>query len=518
MAGLPASAMKSASRASWRRGSSRPCEHVPVQGRGAFRVAGPLENLCEVRLRVCHEPRRRSRVGDFQCPAVLRFGPFDVSAYERGGAQARQRERGVFGEAGPLRALESSTERSRCHEWIAPLLRQPRLEQRCRDGTNVVVLVQASCFGGQGRGHRDVPLCEGADGPGEGRRPGSPSVPEVLEAAPRLLREGDRALGGPGAGVCEGKRQPGQRGFPGRLAMRSQLESALAYLDSGLEILLLRREVAQVREKLDAERRRRIVCELQRGFRELPSLRDALGGAEVPPEPHGETGRNEAVGTVAGVGERRPEVVVLPLETLHPPLPLRLAQAGARAVGQRREVLRVCLSGSVEAAALLQLRECVLADGVEQVVARLALGERRQDDRFVDQCLKQVGDHRLVELVGRSDGEQRRERGAAVHGKLVQQRLLVAVQKLVAPFDEAAESVAARLGADPVLEQREAALDDRVELREAEHVDAGGGELDRQRQPVHAARDVGHQRSGVLGQLEVRTRGTGARREQLHRW
>ena len=59
------------------------------------------------------------------------------------------------------------------------------------------------------------------------------------------------------------------------------------------------------------------------------------------------------------------------------------------------------------------------------------------------------------------------------------------------------ERGAARLGADPVLEQREAALDDRVELREAEHVDAGGGELDREWQPVHLARDVRRERDGV---------------------
>ena len=104
-----------------------------------------------------------------------------------------------------------------------------------------------------------------------------------------------------------------------------------------------------------------------------------------------------------------------------------------------------------------------------------------------------------------------------MHGELVQQRLLVRVQELVAPLHEPQEGGADRVGWRPITEQREAALDERAELGEPEHLGARGGELDREREPVHPTRDLGGERHRLGGQLESRPRRACARGKQLHR-
>ena len=85
-----------------------------------------------------------------------------------------------------------------------------------------------------------------------------------------------------------------------------------------------------------------------------------------------------------------------------------------------------------------------------------------------------------------------------MHGELLEQRLLVAVQEVVAPVDERFQRGAARVGGGAVAQECRASLEDRDELDEPEHVHARGGELDRERQPVHAPRDLGRERD-VLG-------------------
>ena len=169
------------------------------------------------------------------------------------------------------------------------------------------------------------------------------------------------------------------------------------------------------------------------------------------PEPDAETSADERIGRVARVGEGSPEVVVLALEPLHPGQPLRGAQPRPRGVGQRREVLGVRLLRGGEAAAFVQTLVHVLADGVEHVVPRLAIGEGDEDDRLVDQRAEQVGDRWLVKTVSCCDSQQRRQgRAAPVHGELVKQLLLVRVQQVIAPAHEVLEG-AARVGRRPVV-------------------------------------------------------------------
>ena len=260
-----------------------------------------------------------------------------------------------------------------------------------------------------------------------------------------------------------------------------------------------------------------------RGSRErelevLAALGDALGDREVHAQGPTERDRDAWVWRVARVGEGDPEVFVVELETPEPVHALPTAQLEPRRLCQRGEVLRVRPPRGGQAAALGQALERVVADGVEQVVARFFGREGDRDDRLVDERGEQVVDRRLVESVVLSHSEQRGARGAAsVHGELVQQCLLVGVQELVAPVHERLKGSADRVGWRPVAELREVVLDERAELFEPEDVDARGGELERERESLHPAGDLGGERRGRGGQLESRPRGACARGKQLDR-
>ena len=264
--------------------------------------------------------------------------------------------------------------------------------------------------------------------------------------------------------------------------------------------------------------RRAVRGSRERELEVLAALGDALGDHEVHAQGPAKRDRDAWVWRVARVGEGDPEVFVVELETPEPVQALPTAQLEPRRLCQRGEVLRVRPPRGGQAAALGQALERVVADGVEQVVARFFAREGDRDDRLVDERGEQVVDRCLVESVVFSDGEQRgARRAASVHRELVQQRLLVWVQELVAPVHERVEGGADRVGWRPVAEQREVALDERAELFEPEDVDARGGELEREREPVHPAGDLGGEWCGRGGQLESRPRGACARGKQLDR-
>ncbi len=209
---------------------------------------------------------------------------------------------------------------------------------------------------------------------------------------------------------------------------------------------------------------------------------------------------------------------MLELEPADPSLPIGSSKLRPRRVGERREVLRVRPPGSGETAAFGETHQRVLLHGVQQVVARAVVGERYGEDRLVDQHAEQVSHGCLVESVACPDGDQRRQRRAApMHSDLVEQRLLVGMQQVVAPLHERREGRAGRVGCRPVAEELEAVLDEGKDLREAEDVGARGGELDRKGQPVDLAADLRHERCGLRRELESRSCRPCALDEQLHR-
>ena len=201
---------------------------------------------------------------------------------------------------------------------------------------------------------------------------------------------------------------------------------------------------------------------------------------------------------------------------MFPREPFRAAQTCGRVVRERREELGVGGARCGKPAALGKSLEHVLADRVEHVVARRAGGERGGHDRLVDQCRKQIRDCPLVELVCRCDCDEGREgRTAAVDCELLQQRLLVTVQEVVAPLHQPLQCGAARIGHRGIAQEWRAALEDGDELGETEHVHPGGGKLDRERKRVHPPDDLGRERDLLRVGLESGPRRPSAREEEL---
>ena len=90
-------------------------------------------------------------------------------------------------------------------------------------------------------------------------------------------------------------------------------------------------------------------------------------------------------------------------------------------------------------------------------------------------------------------------------GQLLEHRLLVPVQEVVAPFHEAPERRAGWVGDRAIAEEHRAPLEHGDELTETEHVHARGGELDRQRQSVDAPGDLAGERDSLRVGLESGT-------------
>ena len=246
--------------------------------------------------------------------------------------------------------------------------------------------------------------------------------------------------------------------------------------------------------------RRRRTC----GFQEAAPLGDSLCEGEVPAQPRPQTDPDRRVGRVAGVGQRGPEVVVLQLQPSGAGQPVGPAKLGPRGVGHGREVLGVHQLSRAEGAGLGQLLDGVLADGVEQVVARSTVWERRREDRLVHQRAQQLRRPRGIDLAPSGGGEHCRQwHPAAEHRQLVQQRPFVRVQEVMAPGHDGAQVA---LGDSPAIsgldKQRPPTLERRQDLAQPQDADACGRQLDRQRQPVQPPADLRRQGEAVLGQRQ----------------
>ena len=181
-------------------------------------------------------------------------------------------------------------------------------------------------------------------------------------------------------------------------------------------------------------------------------------------------------------------------------------------------MLRVRFPRSHEAAAFGKAVERIVPNRVEQVVARVGARERDGDDGLVDERAEQLDHCHLVEaVVGACLDECGERRTASVHRDMVEQRLLVRVQEVVAPLDERREGGAAGIGGRPIAEQLQAPRDEGEDLRETEHVDPRGGELDREREAVHETADLGGEPGVLVRRLEARASRARTRDEELHR-
>ena len=147
----------------------------------------------------------------------------------------------------------------------------------------------------------------------------------------------------------------------------------------------------------------------------------------------------------------------------------------------------------------------VLPDRLQQAVARVAVGPAgHQHQRLVHQPRQQI---ERPELVGAICEDPRRdlERPAAdEHRQHAQQPLLLGGELVVAPLDRRLQRLLPRQRGLAAGQQPEAIVQLAANLLDREQLHAGGRELQRQRDAVEPAADVGDRLGVVVGQREVR--------------
>ena len=110
------------------------------------------------------------------------------------------------------------------------------------------------------------------------------------------------------------------------------------------------------------------------------------------------------------------------------------------------------------------------------------------------------------------------EKVAGKDGEAAQDRPLALGQQLVAPVERRAQGLVARQRRAPAARQQpEAIVQERRQPAHAEGVDAGSRELDRERDAVQPAADLGDERRIGIAQLEAVEDRRRALDEQLHR-
>lgn len=252
-----------------------------------------------------------------------------------------------------------------------------------------------------------------------------------------------------------------------------------------------------------------------------PATRLGEVTADIPEPPQGaaEPQRRLRLPRVEKPTQRRAQIAHLALEPLQPHALPGSVKLWFCLLCEGEEVRGV----RTAAGRLLALRRqpvgAVLLDGLQHPEAGLTGRVEPEQHALVDQG----GDHLeqvAIDAPGRLHNRRRRIEGgpADEHGQETEQALLVGPEQVVAPRDGIAQrplpvgQVAGPAGQKlkPALE----AGDHRFRLKQ---LDAGGGELDRERQAVQTSADLPH-RAGVLGaQTEIRPRRLRALHEERNR-
>jgi hypothetical protein len=167
---------------------------------------------------------------------------------------------------------------------------------------------------------------------------------------------------------------------------------------------------------------------------------------------------------------------------------------------------------------VVEVFERVLADGLEQPVARGAIGLfLGNHQRLVDE-LPETVDH--IELGSGVDRHRlRRVQGepAREHAQAVEQCLLVGVEQCVRPVNRGSEClVTLHRRARPAGEETESLVDASRDLTRRHHAGAGGGQLDRERDAVEAAADLRDGGHVLVGRSEATARVPRPVHEELH--
>ena len=214
--------------------------------------------------------------------------------------------------------------------------------------------------------------------------------------------------------------------------------------------------------------------------------------------------------------ERRAEVRVLDSK-VHQGGESSRSLDGAHALpGKRREVRRVARPCRVRRAGVAEACRTVLADGLQDPVARPLTGVLDHHQRSLDQPLEELEGAPGVALGGHRCERGQRE-AAGEDGKLTKDSLLVRAEQPVAPIHRLAQRSMSRRGeAPPRDKELEAITETLRDLRRRKRPRSRRGKFDAQREAVKVAADArdGSDRRVVIG--EGRARRTCPRDEELN--
>ena len=238
-----------------------------------------------------------------------------------------------------------------------------------------------------------------------------------------------------------------------------------------------------------------------------------LGLLEAPrhePEPaqrarQGDSHREHAVSAHAP-GQGSAHVVVIALELRVPgaslggPQQHRLGPLSQVAEELRMAAARFpCLSARVE------LLDRELANRLQHAVTRSGLIQRLDEhEALADQPADRLERANVIRASFDESFHRLERESAHEYTELAEQALLGRRQQVIAPGDRRPQRLLP-FGQVPgaARKQGQAALQPRQQADGREYRQAGGRELQRQRQPVQAAADLGHRRRVGFGQLKV---------------
>ena len=253
---------------------------------------------------------------------------------------------------------------------------------------------------------------------------------------------------------------------------------------------------------------RRAVAGRQRRLGQLAALGDVAAGAPVVRDAPDQRQRRLGVAGGGRVADRGADVVVVGVEPRQPVRRGRRCACPPRRPGAARAYARAWRSRTV--VGVVELLERVFADGLEHAEAAAVAGEQG--------VVGERGD--AVQRVGAADGFGGLQREAAdEHAELGEQALRRARRagRSSSRSRRAASAGAAGASRGPALSRSSRRVEAVEDLGGGEDLDPGGGELDRQRQPVEPRADLRDPRLVAGLELQPRVDGAGAAQEQRDR-
>ena len=221
---------------------------------------------------------------------------------------------------------------------------------------------------------------------------------------------------------------------------------------------------------------------------------------------------------LAGV-EGVAQVELLEFETREPGPLFATANVRLRLFREAQEVIEMALAKGGDFAGFDELFVAVVPDGLEDEITRAGLRRLLDgDERFIHKLGEQIHDRVGIDVASGADRLDGLERApAGEDGEAAEERALGLGEEIEAPVDERAEGLLAwDGGAAAGGEKVKAVVEPLDDLLEGEDADAGGGELDGERDAVEPPADLRDEVDVVVGERKGGACDGGAFDEEAH--